>query len=231
MLTNIDENGKSYESELPIKINNNGEKLRAKSTKLNPLKLTQIDDEGETTEITNFTITDYNTKKYSSLKEYNEDEIKPLIANLDYKEFDLKVETAKANYYYDKEKETLIEEIKGKKKELGCGKIVIKTSYKKATKTKDAFITITIELTPDYQKDYEIIPYSPSKKENTKWIANFMAKYISKPFKYLENIIGVEVNFNKIFYKPEQLREVSTIVDELAGLEKELSNLEKELAL
>ena len=57
-----------------------------------------------------------------------------------------------------------------------------------------------------------------------------MAKYITKPFEYIENTIGVEINFNKVFYKPEQLRPLSKITSDLKDLEIELSNLEKELA-
>ncbi|MBC8147361.1 MAG: N-6 DNA methylase, partial [Bacteroidetes bacterium] len=94
--TNIDENGKTFESELPITTNSYGEEVSVKSVKLNPVKITQFNDEGETTEITNFVITEYDKTKYRNLKEYNEIEIKPLIANLDYKEFDLKVGTAAA---------------------------------------------------------------------------------------------------------------------------------------
>lgn len=231
MLTNIDENGKTYESILPVSTNKHGEEVTAKSRKLNPTKITQINDEGEKIKIVDFAITEFDSNKYSSLKEYNEKKIKPLLAALDYKEFDLKVKTEEAVYYYNKDQETLIEEIQGKKKELGCGKIVIKTTFKNSTKTKAAQITITVELTPDYQKNYEIIPYSPNEDENEERISDFMAKYISKPFRYLENIVGVEINFNKIFYKPEQLREVSEIVSELECLDNELANLENELSL
>lgn len=231
MLTNIDENGKTFESGLPITKNNNGEDVRAKSLKLNPLRITQIDNESETIEITNLLITEYDETKYISLKELNEKEIKPLLANLNYREFDLKVETTEATYYYEQDKETLIEEIKGIKKELGCGKIVIKPIFNKTNKTKAANISIYVELIPDYKKDYEIIPYSLHEKENDCQIANFMAKYISKPLRYLDNVVGVEINFNKVFYKPQQLREVSDIVNELADLEDALANLETSLNL
>jgi type I restriction enzyme M protein len=62
-------------------------------------------------------------------------------------------------------------------------------------------------------------------------IAAFMAKYITKPFEYLENVVGVEINFNKVFYQPEKLRDVTTILDEIAGLNQELKALEEGLAL
>jgi type I restriction enzyme M protein len=58
-----------------------------------------------------------------------------------------------------------------------------------------------------------------------------MDKYISKPFSYLENVVGVELNFNKIFYKPEKLRDVSTILSEITALDDELKALEAGLSL
>jgi type I restriction enzyme M protein len=58
-----------------------------------------------------------------------------------------------------------------------------------------------------------------------------MTKYVTKPFEYLDNTIGVEINFNKVFYTPEKLREVSTINADLEALENDLNNLEKDLAL
>lgn len=230
MLTNVDDDGKTFESQLPVKKNKEGEEIRAKSIKLNPTKITQITEEA-TIEITDFEIKTFDAKKHNSLLAYFNDELKPLIANLDYKEADLKVTTDKTNYYFDADKETIVEETKDSKTALGCGKIVIKASYKKATKTKDAYILITTELTPDYEKDYEIISYSPDIEGNQQNIANFMAKYITKPFRYIENTIGLEINFNKVFYKPEELRSLSKITTDLQNLEDELSNLEKELAI
>ncbi len=231
MLTNIDENGKTYESLLPVKTNKDGEETRAKSTKLAPTKIIQIDDENNTIELNEFDITKFDEKQYLNLLAYYEKFISPTVSSLDYKENNLKVHAANSVYWYDADKDTLIEETKGKQIELGCGKIVLKSSYKKATTKKTAYIEITAELTPDYQKDYEIIQYSPDEKENQKWISDFMAKYITKPFRYLDNVIGVEINFNKVFYKPEQLKEVSTITSELESLEIELKKLEKDLAI
>tara|TARA_R110000764_G_scaffold17147_14_gene47227 strand:- start:29 stop:2122 length:2094 start_codon:yes stop_codon:yes gene_type:complete len=230
MLTNVDEDGKTFESQLPVKKNKEVDEIRAKSIKLNPTKITQVTEDG-TIEIVDFEIKTFDAKKYNSLMEYYAEGVKPLVANLDYKEADLQVTTAKTNYYFDADKETVIEEIKDSKTALGNGKIVIKASYKKATKTKEAYILITTELTPDYEKDYEIIPYAPIEKDNQQNIADFMAKYITKPFRYIENTIGVEINFNKVFYKPEELRSLVEITADLKNLEYDLLNLEKELAI
>ncbi len=230
MLTNVDKNGKTFEDQLPVKKNKQGEEIKAKSIKLNPTKITKISEE-ENIEITDFEIKSFDTDKYNSLMEYYAEDVKPLVNSLDYKESDLKVTTEKTSYYFDSDKETIMEVSNDGKTALGCGKIVIKASYKKATKTKDACILITAELTPDYEKDYEIIPYAPVEKDNKQNIADFMAKYITKPFRYIDNTIGVEINFNKVFYKPEELRSLAEITIDLQNLENELLNLEQELAI
>lgn len=228
LLTNVDVNGKFLE--MPTKENRAGETVEEKSIKLDPIKMIVTDDSGTTT-IDNFEITDFDKTQYSSLEAKFNEEIKPNIVALDYKEQQLKVVTKNATYWYDDDKEAIIEEIGGKQTELGCGKIVIKAAYKKATKSKMAYIAITVELTKDLQKDYEIIPYSPDDAENQQWIADFMDKYVAKPFEYLENVVGVEINFNKVFYKPEKLRELSIIINDLETLEGELATLENILEL
>ena len=228
MLTNVDENGKYIE--MPTKVNRAGETVEEKSIKLLPTKLI-VNSDIEPVEVTDFEITSFDKAKYKSLEDYFNDEIKQTISEIDSKEQDVKVFTKEATYWYDQDKETIIEEIKGKKTELGCGKIVIKSALKKATKTKDASIAITVELTKDLQKDYEIIPYSPDEAVNQQTIADFMAKYITRPFEYVDNVIGVELNFNKVFYVPEKLRTVTDIQAEIDSLEKELANLENELGL
>lgn len=242
ILTNIDDNGKFIE--MPININKEGERVEAKSIKLTPIKITcTIEDNPKV--INQFNITafpqgDYideitnevKTSDYINLEQYFEEEIKPLVDSLDYKETGLRVYTSEACYWYDCDKDTLIEEKSGLKKELGCGKIVTKASLKRDSKTKKAkSISITVELTQDRPKDYEIIPYHPDVQINQQNITDFMAKYIFKPFEYMDNTVGVEINFNKEFYKPEKLRELSEITSELDELEKELKRLESELCL
>lgn len=216
-LTNLDYQDKTIESSL---------KGKDKSIKLNPIKIVQDDLMLDTFEITTF-----EKDKYQNLITYHEAYIKDIIKELDYKEKALNVHTKEAIYYYDEDKETIIKQTGDKTQELGCGKIVIKSSYKKETKTKSAYIVITVELIPDYQKDYEIIPFSKNEKENQKNIEDFMAKYVTKPFIYLENTIGVEINFNKIFYKPERLRPLENILSDIDTLDNEIKTLESELGL
>jgi type I restriction enzyme M protein len=217
MLTNIDDEGKSFANHL---------KEGKSSLKLSPIKL----GNGEKT-LTEFTITSYDSQKFSSLAERFEQDIKPFIDSLDYKEQPLVITTEKALYRFDSDKETLIKEVLGKQEALGCGKFVIKAAFKKATKSQGERVEITVELMPDYQKDYEIIPFHRDEVKNREAIAAFMAKYITKPFEYLENVVGVEINFNKVFYKPEKLRSVGDILGDIASLDQELGRLEQGLLL
>ena len=58
-----------------------------------------------------------------------------------------------------------------------------------------------------------------------------MKKYISKPFTYGDNAVGVEINFNKVFYKPEKLRDLNIIIEEIKKQDIELKQLEEDLGL
>lgn len=226
MLTNVDEQGRTFEAHLPLKEDKFGEMKRVSSIELAPTKIMQGG-----IELTEFSIKKYDATQYASLNSYFAETIKPLVSQFDYKEQPLLITTADAYYFYDAEQETLIKEAGSIKEALGCGKIVVSASYKKATKKLAERIEITVELTADYQKDYEIIPFHKDPAANQAAIEAFTARYITKPFVYLENVVGVELNFNKIFYRPETLRPVSEIAAEIADLDKALQALEAELAL
>ena len=210
LLTNVDEDGNSL-----------AENLKLKPTKLN---------NGER-ELDKFTLTEFNPDSYANLFAFFEQDIKPFIDSLDYKEQPLIITTAKESYHFDNNRETLIKSTDGKVQALGCGKIVVKASFKKATSKVSERIEISVELTPDTQKDYEIIPFHKDDAQNQTAIAEFMAKYITKPFAYLDNVVGVEINFNKVFYKPETLRAVTDILSDIESLDDELKALEAELIL
>lgn len=216
-LTNLDYQDKTIESIL---------KGKDKSIKLKPIKIEQ-----DEIMLNTFEITTFNKEQYSNLKIYNDIFLKEQLKGFDYKEKPLKVYTKESVYFYDEDKDTIIKQTGDKEQELGCGKIVIKSSYKKETKTKSASIVISVELTPDYQKDYEIIPFSKDEGENQKNIKDFMAKYVTKPFEYLDNTIGVEINFNKIFYKPEKISLLENILADINTLDNEIKTLESELGL
>ena len=211
MLTNVDSEGKFISEKI----------------KLKPSQITQTGEEG-TTELTTFELSD---------SELYERIIVPAINAFDYKENQLIVASEDKFYTYNSDEETILvcktedDARNGLGKRLGCGKIQIKASYKKATKTTEAKYIVTVELLTDLQKDYEIISYSPNEEENRTNIANFIATYVTRPFEYLDNTIGVEINFNKIFYQPEKLEPIQDIMADLTQLENELKTLEADLSL
>lgn len=52
-----------------------------------------------------------------------------------------------------------------------------------------------------------------------------------KLFDYLENEVGVEMNFNTVFYKPEQVRNVEDILEDISELDQQLKAFEDYLSL
>lgn len=151
-----------------------------------------------------------------------------IISKFDYKNSSCFVTDKEGNKYsWDSEKETIL---KGKEA-LGCGTIVTKITAKKATKTLPTRFEVSATLTPDCVNDYEIISYSPNEEENTKLIDDFLAKYVFLPFVKKDYIVGAEINFNKIFYKPEVLSKASDLLSEIKELDNELKDLESQFNL
>ena len=225
-LTNLDEDGNSFADQLPMVTKRDGSEERAKSEKLDPVSLS----DGETT-INEFTITEYDAGQFDSLAQAFEEHWKPTVAAFDYREQPLTVKTAEASYHFDNERETLIKTTGNGEELLGCGKIVVKSAFKNATKKLPERIEISVELTPDKQKDYEVIPFDPDSEANQANIEAFTAKYVFKPFVYLDNVIGAEINFNKVFYQPEKLRSVKVVLGAIENIDQKIQQLEEGLQL
>lgn len=115
----------------------------------------------------------------------------------------------------------------GSEENLGMGSLNFAISRSKTT----GKISVSAKVTNKTYKDTEVIPFNPDPEENDKIIADFLARYISKPFRLLDNTVGVEVNFNKEFYIPETVEPVDMILAEIADIDRDLANLEKELGL
>ena len=109
---------------------------------------------------------------------------------------------------------------------LGVGSITVTYG-----RTRSGEKTCSVKIMDSTYKDFEIIPYHPDSAQNDEGILAFMCRYISKPYRLLDNTVGVEVNFNKEFYVPETVEPVDAILDEIAEIDKELANLEKEIEL
>lgn len=98
-------------------------------------------------------------------------------------------------------------------------------------KTRGGDQTCTVKIFDSTTKDTEIIPFNPDPEQNVEAIHAFMRKYITKPYRLLDNTVGVEVNFNKEFYVPETVEPVETILAEIADIDRELVDLQNDLGL
>lgn len=233
-LTNVDLEGRSFEDNLPV----NSKGVKAKTLKLT--NVSSIELEGNVFNLEEFIKNKHLENKESydesseedfvelSLQEICKNHLQPYLKEFESK--DIKVVLEDNSYYsFDEEKETITLTSEDSIKELGKGVIDVKASYKKATAKREEFIDITVEVKPDYEKDYEVIPYSPSEEDNRQEIDSFMKKWVERPYEELGNTIGVEVNFNKIFYKPEVLRPLEEIKADLLDSHDKLSQLMQEV--
>ncbi len=123
-------------------------------------------------------------------------------------------------YYYDDDMHSVVRECDGKREYLGHGAITLASySYKKRKNLKATISPITV-------KDYEIIPHHFDADDNTDEINAFMRKYVFKPYTLGDNVVGVELNFNKEFYVPEKLDDAADILNEIDELNRQIKEIE-----
>ena len=131
-----------------------------------------------------------------------------------------KLKVKEGEYRFDEDRNTMIRVADGEA--VGCGKF----TYKNKKDRKTGTVVIETYIEPSYINDYEIIPHHFDAHENQREIDAFMQRYIFKPYTLGKNVVGVELNFNKEFYVPEQLESVEDILKELSELEKEMKGIE-----
>lgn len=99
---------------------------------------------------------------------------------------------------------------------LGYGTINIKASFSKATAKKEATISISASIEQVWTKDEEKIPFSDI--DNEKNIQEFLKEWVSadlSEIQSLDNIIGVEINFNSIFKSNIEIRKTKDILKDI----------------
>lgn len=107
----------------------------------------------------------------------------------------------------------------GNEENLGCGNITFKMG---APNKNTGLANVTITIAATTFNDYEIIPHHFDEETNATETAQFMDKYIYKPFEYGKNVVGVEINFNKEFYVPEKLATVDSLMKEIEDIDNEI---------
>ena len=132
---------------------------------------------------------------------------------------DGKVKVSEGEYRFDEDRNTMVRISDGEA--VGCGKFTIKP--RKDRKTGQIVTDTYIE--PVYINDYEIIPHHFNQYENQREIDAFMQKYVFKPYTLGDNTVGVELNFNKEFYVPEEIESVEAVMSEIIALNGELMTI------
>ena len=160
LLTNVDEHGNSFSAYLPmLKDKKTGELKRATALKLVPTKITYNEQD-----FTQFKISFSENPTDETLAGFTSTGIQEFVTQLQEKDSALVIHTEEAQYWYDTDQESIIKQLPDAPPQaLGCGSIQLKSNVKKAKKAtknaeaQEAYLEISVELTPDYQKDYEII--------------------------------------------------------------------------
>jgi type I restriction enzyme M protein len=109
---------------------------------------------------------------------------------------------------------------------LGYGNINFKVTSSKSTAKKESVISFICTLEPVWTKDDEKIPYSQYKNEEN--IELFLKQWVDSNLnniKIMDNVCGVEINFNSIFDKKIVVRTTSMILNEIKTLNLKMGNL------
>lgn len=102
---------------------------------------------------------------------------------------------------------------------LGYGTFSFKVSVSKATAKKEATVSLSGIIDSVWQKDEEKIVYSNI--DNNQAIVDFLTQWVStdmNEIEILDNVIGVEINFNSIFTKVTILRKADDILAEIKSI-------------
>ena len=227
LLKHSDVNGKSVAEIIPTKIVK-GEEVEGKSIILKDVA--SIELEGKS-------IISFTDGVSSITNNTSDEELRVQVKGLQQKFKDatenLTIKLISGDIYaYDKDKSTITQTSEtGEPEDLGNGVIKVSVSYKKpTTKTGETF-TCKVELLPKTEKDSEIIPFQEIQKGELviNDIDDFLGQWVEKDFDKLDNTVGVEINFNKIFYKYEKLRSIQDIVSNISDLEEQEQVLDKDI--
>jgi type I restriction enzyme M protein len=102
---------------------------------------------------------------------------------------------------------------------LGYGTFIFKFSVSKATAKKESSVSLSCSIESVWSKDEEKINYSNIDNESS--IKEFLVEWVSdniSDIEILDNVIGVEINFNSIFSKNVKERKTVDILDDIKKL-------------
>lgn len=109
---------------------------------------------------------------------------------------------------------------------LGYGSFSFKVTVSKATAKKEASVSLSGSVDPVWVKDDEKIGYSDV--DNDLSIVKFLTQWVSNninEIEILDNVVGVEINFNSIFPKDIKLKKTLEILKEINLIDSKIGEL------
>ena len=159
---------------------------------------------------------------FPQLKGLSTDESKSLSKAWDNKSVFTICDTDKNSYTLANDCSVIRTNANGCEENLGCGEVVLKIG---APSKKTGLANASVTILPITYNDDEIIQHHFDDEANTAEIESFMDKHIYKPFDYSKNAVGVEINFNKEFYVPEQVDRVEDILKEISNINSQIKEV------
>ena len=191
--------------------------------------LTEVDDKGRFVEpktINNIKSIRLGDEVITELTDLKADDAKKLLAKLkdfDYRNGEEIIDVTLTDgtiYNYNPGRNTIVMVDQEGQHLLGEGDFIFSLGTAKGMKF------VKLALQPHTTNDYEIIPHHFDEASNTAEVKAFMDRYVFKPYQLKNNTVGVELNFNKEFYVPEQLQEAEDILKEIAALNAKIKEIE-----
>lgn len=112
--------------------------------------------------------------------------------------------------------------------ELGRAALNVTVKTKVNKKSGEERLVLTLSFGPDTEKDTETTPYSQNAQQNANLQAEFLGRWVKDPYVKLNESVGCEVNFNRLFPKTAERKSVAQINAELAALDAQLEALKRE---
>lgn len=191
--------------------------------------LTEVDDEGryltepiEVKKPQSILLGDEEITEVNGLQPDEADDLMDAIndAKAAGEEFRVVNQEGTALYFYDEDRHSVGMEDDKDFTYLGEGTMSIGFTTSKKLKN------LKVTFSPKTYKDYEIIPHHFDEEENAAEVNAFLQKYVFKPYVLSDNVVGVELNFNKEFYVPEQLEDAEDIIKEIDELNSQIKEIE-----
>lgn len=110
----------------------------------------------------------------------------------------------------------------------GLGVLSVRAKVAKAKALERAKVDIVLDRL--LEKDNETVTYSSDADANNRLIAEFLTRWVHEPWCLHGVKTGCEINFNRVFPKPCDVRLSKDILKDIATIEAEMAVLEAEIA-